>query len=148
MLLNYWKVQLVESNDIITHQERKGIFGFWISVKAVIFIVLLLCIHQKVETLLKIEICDLLRATECDFIVFGIVGTPVSNFVSNLSPIEHIKFIRNDHTFNSLSYASPPSGFTPPHIVSPCRNKLFQKRYSCLSVPDLILKLNMLFLKQ
>ncbi|XP_004304737.1 PREDICTED: protein tesmin/TSO1-like CXC 2 [Fragaria vesca subsp. vesca] len=55
--------------------------------------------------------------------------SPVSNFISNLSPIEPIKFIRNDHTFNSLSFASPPSGFTPPHIVSPCRNKLLQKRH-------------------
>ncbi|KAL5566237.1 hypothetical protein UlMin_029401 [Ulmus minor] len=44
--------------------------------------------------------------------------SPVFNFISNLSPIEPVKSRPNDHTFNSLTFSSPPSVFTSPQVTS------------------------------
>ncbi|KAL6278776.1 hypothetical protein ACE6H2_022377 [Prunus campanulata] len=44
--------------------------------------------------------------------------SPVFNYISNLSPIEPVKSRGNDHTFNSLTFASLPSIFTSPQNVS------------------------------
>ncbi|CAH8375589.1 unnamed protein product [Eruca vesicaria subsp. sativa] len=40
--------------------------------------------------------------------------SPVFNFINNLSPIESVRTISTAHTFNSLSFTSPPV-FTSPH---------------------------------
>ncbi|TKY51184.1 tesmin/TSO CXC 2 [Spatholobus suberectus] len=42
--------------------------------------------------------------------------SPVFNYISNLSPIEPVKSVHITQTFNSLSFSSPPSVFTSPHV--------------------------------
>ncbi|RDX77046.1 Protein tesmin/TSO1-like CXC 2, partial [Mucuna pruriens] len=42
--------------------------------------------------------------------------SPVFNYISNLSPIEPVKSVHVTQTFNSLSFSSPPSVFTSPHV--------------------------------
>ncbi|PON87112.1 Lin-54-like protein [Trema orientale] len=48
----------------------------------------------------------------------NIWDSPVFNYISNLSPIEPVKSGHNNHTFSSLTFASPPSLFTSPQISS------------------------------
>ncbi|KAJ8426323.1 hypothetical protein Cgig2_009359 [Carnegiea gigantea] len=43
--------------------------------------------------------------------------SPFSNFVNSLSPINPIKTHHVSQTFNSLSFTSPPSVFTSPHVT-------------------------------
>ncbi|KDO40300.1 hypothetical protein CISIN_1g006300mg [Citrus sinensis] len=42
--------------------------------------------------------------------------SPVFNYISSLSPIEQIKSIRNDRSFNSVNFTSPSSLFASPKI--------------------------------
>lgn len=42
--------------------------------------------------------------------------SPFSNFINSLSPINPTKTIHVSQTFGSLSFASPPSVFTSPHV--------------------------------
>lgn len=48
--------------------------------------------------------------------VSKIEESPFSNFANNLSPINPIKTLHVSQTFNSLSFTSPPSVFTSPHV--------------------------------
>nr|BAG50072.1 transcription factor CPP [Lotus japonicus] len=42
--------------------------------------------------------------------------SPVFNYINNLSPIKTVKSVHITQTFNSLSFSSPPSVFTSPHV--------------------------------
>ncbi|KAL5098637.1 hypothetical protein RYX36_002964 [Vicia faba] len=44
--------------------------------------------------------------------------SPVFNYINNLSPIRPVKSAHITQTFNSLSFSSPPSVFTSPHVTS------------------------------
>ncbi|XP_004511373.1 protein tesmin/TSO1-like CXC 2 [Cicer arietinum] len=44
--------------------------------------------------------------------------SPVFNYINNLSPIRPVKSVHITQTFNSLSFSSPPSVFTSPHVSS------------------------------
>ncbi|XP_021677288.2 protein tesmin/TSO1-like CXC 3 isoform X2 [Hevea brasiliensis] len=44
--------------------------------------------------------------------------SPVFNYINNLSPIELVKSVHSDQTFNSLAFSSPPSVFASPKLVS------------------------------
>ncbi|KDP23641.1 hypothetical protein JCGZ_23474 [Jatropha curcas] len=47
--------------------------------------------------------------------------SPVFNYINNLSPIDLVKSVSTDQTFNSLSFSSPPLVFTSPKL-NPQRN--------------------------
>lgn len=53
--------------------------------------------------------------------------SPVFNYINSLSPIKPVKSIPTDQTFSSLSFASPSSVFTSPHI-NPQRESRFLRR--------------------
>ncbi|KAL2922647.1 CRC domain-containing protein TSO1 [Bienertia sinuspersici] len=63
------------------------------------------------------------------------IGTPVSkteespfsNFINNLSPINQIKTVHVSQTFGSLSFSSPPSVFTSPHVSFQKDHKLLRR---------------------
>ena len=55
--------------------------------------------------------------------------SPVFNYISNLSPIEPVKSGHNNHTFSSLTFASPPSVFTSPQISSFSETRFAIRRY-------------------
>ncbi|XP_047167511.1 protein tesmin/TSO1-like CXC 3 [Vigna umbellata] len=57
--------------------------------------------------------------------------SPVFNYISNLSPIEPVKSVHITQTFNSLSFSSPPSVFTSPH-VNCHRESRFLRRHNLL----------------
>ncbi|XP_061354501.1 protein tesmin/TSO1-like CXC 2 [Gastrolobium bilobum] len=57
--------------------------------------------------------------------------SPVFNYINNLSPIKPVKSVHITQTFNSLSYSSPPSVFTSPH-VSCLKESRFQRRHNPL----------------
>ncbi|KAK7405919.1 hypothetical protein VNO78_07531 [Psophocarpus tetragonolobus] len=42
--------------------------------------------------------------------------SPVFNYINSLSPIKPVKSVPISQTFNSLSFSSPPSVFTSPHV--------------------------------
>ncbi|KAJ7979996.1 protein tesmin/TSO1-like CXC 2 [Quillaja saponaria] len=42
--------------------------------------------------------------------------SPVFSYINNLSPIKPVKSVHITQTFNSLSFSSPPSVFTSPHV--------------------------------
>ncbi|GAU18862.1 hypothetical protein TSUD_228520 [Trifolium subterraneum] len=44
--------------------------------------------------------------------------SPVFNYINNLSPIKPVKSAHITQTFNSLTFSSPPSVFTSPHVAS------------------------------
>ncbi|KAL5770680.1 hypothetical protein ACOSP7_014834 [Xanthoceras sorbifolium] len=44
--------------------------------------------------------------------------SPVFNYINSLSPIEPVKFVQTDHSFNSLTFTSPSSVFASPQIIS------------------------------
>ncbi|KAH9688077.1 hypothetical protein KPL70_015002 [Citrus sinensis] len=46
----------------------------------------------------------------------NVQDSPVFNYISSLSPIEQIKSIRNDRSFNSVNFTSPSSLFASPKI--------------------------------
>ncbi|GMH08459.1 hypothetical protein Nepgr_010299 [Nepenthes gracilis] len=48
--------------------------------------------------------------------ISNIEESPFSNFVNSLSPIKPTKAINISQTFSSLSFTSPPSVFTSPHV--------------------------------
>ncbi|XP_021716961.1 protein tesmin/TSO1-like CXC 2 isoform X1 [Chenopodium quinoa] len=63
------------------------------------------------------------------------IGTPVSkfeespfsNFINSLSPINPTKTIHVSQTFGSLSFTSPPSVFTSPHVSFQKDNKFLRR---------------------
>ncbi|KAF5194967.1 tesmin/TSO1-like CXC [Thalictrum thalictroides] len=67
--------------------------------------------------------------------------SPVFNYINSLSPIKPVKSINIAQTFNSLSFSSPPSVFSSPHLSSQ-RESRFLKRhfFSGSSKPDLSLE--------
>ncbi|KAK2637777.1 hypothetical protein Ddye_025572 [Dipteronia dyeriana] len=50
--------------------------------------------------------------------------SPVFNYINSLSPIDPIKFVQTDHSFNSLSFTSPSSVFASPQIISHRESRL------------------------
>ncbi|GAB4851050.1 hypothetical protein Ancab_030348 [Ancistrocladus abbreviatus] len=62
--------------------------------------------------------------------------SPFSNFANSLSPIKPVKTINISQTFSSLSFASPPSVFTSPH-VSLQKESRFLRRHQCLELKKL-----------
>ncbi|KAL9240824.1 hypothetical protein vseg_015001 [Gypsophila vaccaria] len=60
--------------------------------------------------------------------------SPFSNFANSLSPINAVKAIHVSQTFSSLSFTSPPSVFTSPH-VSLQKESRFLRRHQ---VSDLV----------
>ncbi|OIV94989.1 hypothetical protein TanjilG_22186 [Lupinus angustifolius] len=57
--------------------------------------------------------------------------SPLFNFINNLSPIKPSKHLPFTHTFNSLTFSSPPSLFTSPHV----NESRFLKRHISLHTP-------------
>ncbi|XP_020210103.1 protein tesmin/TSO1-like CXC 3 isoform X2 [Cajanus cajan] len=53
--------------------------------------------------------------------------SPVFNYISNLSPIEPVKSVHITQTFNSLSFSSPPSVFTSPHVNCHKESRFFRR---------------------
>ncbi|KAL2324427.1 hypothetical protein Fmac_023485 [Flemingia macrophylla] len=53
--------------------------------------------------------------------------SPVFNYISNLSPIEPVKSVHVTQTFNSLSFSSPPSVFTSPHVNCHKESRFFRR---------------------
>lgn len=49
-------------------------------------------------------------------IIFFMQESPFSSFINNLSPINPTKATHVSQTFSSLSFTSPPSVFTSPHV--------------------------------
>ena len=54
--------------------------------------------------------------------------SPVFNYINSLSPIKPVKSVHITQTFSSLSFSSPPSVFTSPH-VSCHKESRFLRRY-------------------
>ncbi|KAK7366565.1 hypothetical protein VNO80_08558 [Phaseolus coccineus] len=54
--------------------------------------------------------------------------SPVFNYINSLSPIKPVKSVPISQTFNSLSFSSPPSVFTSPH-VSCLKESRFLRRH-------------------
>ncbi|KAI9186771.1 hypothetical protein LWI28_020699 [Acer negundo] len=50
--------------------------------------------------------------------------SPVFNYINSLSPINPVKFVQTDHSFNSLSFTSPLSVFASPQIISHRESRL------------------------
>uniref|UniRef100_A0A803R8F9 CRC domain-containing protein n=2 Tax=Cannabis sativa TaxID=3483 RepID=A0A803R8F9_CANSA len=55
--------------------------------------------------------------------------SPVFNYISSLSPIKPVKSLHITQTFSSLSFGSPPSVFTSPHVSSNKESR-FLRRYN------------------
>ncbi|KAL5541514.1 hypothetical protein UlMin_009224 [Ulmus minor] len=62
--------------------------------------------------------------------VSKVEGSPVFNFINNLSPIKPVKPLHITQTFNTFSFASLPSVFTSPHITSQKESRILS-RYNC-----------------
>ncbi|KAL5702221.1 hypothetical protein ACHQM5_027463 [Ranunculus cassubicifolius] len=64
--------------------------------------------------------------------------SPVFNYINSLSPIKPVKSIHIGQTFNSLSFSSPPSVFTSPHVSSQRESRFLRRNFfSGSSKPDL-----------
>ncbi|MED6193366.1 hypothetical protein PIB30_018709 [Stylosanthes scabra] len=57
--------------------------------------------------------------------------SPVFNFLNSLSPIKPVKSVHITQTFSSISFSSPPSVFTSPH-VNPNKESRFLRRHNLL----------------
>ncbi|KAI4317881.1 hypothetical protein L6164_025712 [Bauhinia variegata] len=57
--------------------------------------------------------------------------SPVFNYINSLSPIKPVKSVHITQTFNTLSFPSPPSVFTSPH-VNAHRESRFVRRHNHL----------------
>ncbi|XP_010532575.1 PREDICTED: protein tesmin/TSO1-like CXC 2 isoform X2 [Tarenaya hassleriana] len=55
--------------------------------------------------------------------------SPVFNYINSLSPIKPFKSIPIAQTFSSLSFVSPPSVFTSPHIASHKESRFFRSNH-------------------
>ncbi|VVB01128.1 unnamed protein product [Arabis nemorensis] len=55
--------------------------------------------------------------------------SPVFNYINSLSPIRPVKSIPIPHPFSSLSFTSPPSVFTSPHLTSSHKESRFFKTH-------------------
>lgn len=73
------------------------------------------------------------------------IGTPVSkyedspvfNYINSLSPIKPVKSINIAQTFNSLTFSSPPSVFTSPHLNSQRESRFLRRNvFSGSSKPE------------
>ncbi|KAM7485507.1 hypothetical protein LguiA_001516 [Lonicera macranthoides] len=62
--------------------------------------------------------------------------SPVFNYINSLSPIQPVKSVHITQTFNSLSFSSPPSVFTSPHVSSLKESR----HHSDLSKPEFSLE--------
>ncbi|GAB2294757.1 hypothetical protein Dimus_028951 [Dionaea muscipula] len=63
--------------------------------------------------------------------------SPFSNFINSLSPIKPIKAINISQTFSSLSFSSPPSVFTSPHVSLQKESRLLRRhQLSELAKPE------------
>lgn len=57
------------------------------------------------------------------------------NYINSLSPIRPVKSIPIPHPFSSLSFTSPPSVFTSPHLTSSHKESRFFKTHHSSSHP-------------
>ncbi|XP_072059972.1 protein tesmin/TSO1-like CXC 2 isoform X1 [Arachis hypogaea] len=57
--------------------------------------------------------------------------SPVFNFLNSLSPIKPVKSVHITQTFSSISFSSPPSVFTSPHVNSNKESR-FLRRHNLL----------------
>ncbi|KAF5736808.1 Tesmin/TSO1-like CXC domain-containing protein putative isoform 1 [Tripterygium wilfordii] len=60
--------------------------------------------------------------------------SPVFNYINSLSPIKPVKSIHITQSFNSITFASPPSVFTSPHVSSQKESR-FLRRHNCPDLP-------------
>ncbi|XP_038704263.1 protein tesmin/TSO1-like CXC 3 isoform X2 [Tripterygium wilfordii] len=60
--------------------------------------------------------------------------SPVFNYINSLSPIKPVKSIHITQSFNSITFASPPSVFTSPHVSSHKESR-FLRRHNCPDLP-------------
>ncbi|KAK1379988.1 CRC domain-containing protein [Heracleum sosnowskyi] len=63
--------------------------------------------------------------------------SPVFNYLNSLSPINSVKSVHITQTFNSLTFSSPPSVFTSPHVSSLRDNRVLRRhQFSDPSNPE------------
>ncbi|XP_027361304.1 protein tesmin/TSO1-like CXC 2 [Abrus precatorius] len=55
--------------------------------------------------------------------------SPVFNYINSLSPIKPVKSVHISQTFNSLSFSSPPSVFTSPHVSCLKESRFLRRQY-------------------
>ncbi|KAF6138082.1 hypothetical protein GIB67_033496 [Kingdonia uniflora] len=55
--------------------------------------------------------------------------SPVFNYINSLSPIKPVKSLHIAQTLNSLTYASPPSVFTSPHVNFQKEPSILKRHY-------------------
>ncbi|EOY05757.1 hypothetical protein QUC31_016609 [Theobroma cacao] len=64
--------------------------------------------------------------------------SPVFNYINSLSPIKPVKSVHLTQTFNPLSFASLPSIFTSPHLISHKESRFLKRHsYTDTSKPEL-----------
>ncbi|KAJ1384364.1 Tesmin/TSO1-like CXC domain [Sesbania bispinosa] len=61
--------------------------------------------------------------------------SPVFNYINNLSPIKPVKSVHITQTFNSLSFSSPPSVFTSPHVSCLKESRFLRRHNNPLGTP-------------
>ncbi|WVZ11118.1 hypothetical protein V8G54_015648 [Vigna mungo] len=71
-----------------------------------------------------------MRGSACYGVAYSTLqkDSPVFNYINSLSPIKPVKSVPISQTFNSLSFSSPPSVFTSPH-VSCLKESRFLRRH-------------------
>lgn len=55
--------------------------------------------------------------------------SPVFNYLNSLSPIKSVRSANISQTFNSLSFSSPPSVFTSPHVSSQKESRFLRRNF-------------------
>ncbi|KAF9605084.1 hypothetical protein IFM89_013754 [Coptis chinensis] len=55
--------------------------------------------------------------------------SPVFNYINSLSPIKPVKSLHIAQTFNTLSFSSPPSVFTSPHVSSQRDSRVIRRHF-------------------
>ncbi|KAI3980928.1 hypothetical protein MKX01_025493 [Papaver californicum] len=55
--------------------------------------------------------------------------SPVFNYLNSLSPIKSVRSANISQTFNSLSFSSPPSVFTSPHVSSQKESRFLRRHF-------------------
>ncbi|MCL7046332.1 hypothetical protein MKW94_011451 [Papaver nudicaule] len=55
--------------------------------------------------------------------------SPVFNYLNSLSPIKSVRSANISQTFNSLSFSSPPSVFTSPHVSSQKESRFLRRQF-------------------
>ncbi|OVA15531.1 CRC domain [Macleaya cordata] len=55
--------------------------------------------------------------------------SPVFNYINSLSPIKPVRSVNISQTFNSLTFASPPSVFTSPHVSNQKESRFLRRHF-------------------